>query len=43
MPDVEDLDDQSLIGLWSAVADRDNLTEYEEEVIAEIKRRGLDF
>lgn len=43
MPEVEDLDDKSLIELWDAVADPENLTEYEQQVVAEMERRGIDF
>ena len=43
MPDIEDLDDKSLIDIWNAVADPENLTEYEQAVIAEMERRQLDF
>lgn len=42
MPDVEDLDHNTLIELWSA-ADPDNLTEYEQQVVAEMKRREMTF
>lgn len=43
MPDVEDLDDKSLIEIWNAVADPENLTDYEQQVIAEMERRQIDF
>lgn len=42
MPDVEDLDDETLINLWNA-ADAESPTEYEQQVIAEMKRREIDF
>lgn len=42
MPDVEDLTDEALVQLWNAVTDPENLTEYEQQVIAEIERRQLE-
>lgn len=42
MPDVEDLDDETLVKLWNA-SDPENPTEYEQQVIAEMERRELDF
>lgn len=41
MPDVEDLDDATLIELWNA-ADPDNPTEYEQQVLDEMKRRAIE-
>lgn len=42
MPDVEDFDDETLVKLWNA-SDPENPTEYEQQVIAEMERRELDF
>ncbi|MFC3444015.1 hypothetical protein SAMN05518849_12260 [Sphingobium sp. AP50] len=41
MPDVEDLDDATLIALWNA-ADPDSPTEYEQQVFDEMQRRATD-
>ncbi|GEM_PF-1170378 len=43
MPDVEDLDDTTLINLWNAVDDPGDLSQYEQEVITEMARREIDF
>lgn len=40
MPDVEDLDDATLIELWNA-ADSESPTEYEQQVLDEMKRREI--
>ncbi|WP_257211738.1 hypothetical protein [Sphingobium sp. IP1] len=40
MPDVCDLDDASLIAIWND-ADPENLSDYEREVIEEMKARDI--
>lgn len=42
-PDVISLDDKIPIELWSKVEDPKNLTEYQQKIIAEIQKRGIDF
>lgn len=42
MPDVEDLDDVTLITLWKAAKDHDNPSEYEQSIREEMQRRQID-
>jgi hypothetical protein len=43
MPDVEDFTDEALIQIWERAKDPENLTDFEQEVVAEMERRGTDF